>query len=357
MHEDVYEKLANALDRLANGFSRTESRIEIILLKRIFSPEEAFLASELSGKAESADEISQRVGITVKEAVARLIKMAKRGLVWLGAERAAGKYTFRLAPFIVGIYEAQLENIDRQFAHLFEEYMVQGGAVGIMKPQPALHRVIPVQNSVKSEWILPYDDVRAILTKAKTFRVRDCICRVEQEKLGRRQCDFPKRNCLNFYPAERPAQPGDITREEALQILEKAEEVGLVHTVSNVIEGIFYLCNCCGCCCGILRAIHDYGIENSVACANYYSIIDPDKCNGCGTCIERCQVHAIMERDGDTVVEKHHCIGCGLCVTGCPEDAVRLERKPDAHTIHPPRDFSTWERERLRNRGLLKEIE
>jgi electron transport complex protein RnfB len=352
MANDVYERLADALDRLPNGFPRTASKVEIAILKKIFSPEEASLACQLSGHREPLDVIAERIGLSMEEAGAKLASMAESGLV-LFAQKA-GKPLFRLAPFIVGIYEAQLDTMDHELAHLVEDYLVNGGAAGIMKPQPALHRVIPAQKAVKSEWILPYDDVRQILLSAKSFGLRDCICRVQQDQISRRRCDFPLRTCLYFSPFESQPGPLDVSREEALEFLDKAEEIGLVHTVSNVMKGVGYVCNCCGCCCGILRGINDYGIENSVAQANYFAVIDPGECQGCGTCIERCQVHAISDKDGVSVVDRKRCIGCGLCVTGCPNNVARLRRKPDAEVVHPPADFATWGRERLLNRDLTK---
>jgi NAD-dependent dihydropyrimidine dehydrogenase PreA subunit len=107
--------------------------------------------------------------------------------------------------------------------------------------------------------------------------------------------------CLSFSAAERPPRPDDISQAEALALLDRTEEIGLVHTVSNVIHGLGYVCNCCGCCCGtssleggtssleggILRGITDFGIESSVARAHYFAVIDPDECLGCGTCAER----------------------------------------------------------------------
>jgi NAD-dependent dihydropyrimidine dehydrogenase PreA subunit len=241
--------------------------------------------------------------------------------------------------------------MDHELAHLVEEYMTNGGAVGIMKPQPALHRVIPAQKAVKSEWILPYDDVKAILLNSKTFRLGDCICR-KQKDLMDDKCKFPLRTCLSFSSHRSRTNPNTISKKEALAFLDKAEEMGLVHTVSNVMKGFGYVCNCCGCCCGILRGINEWGIENSVAHANYYGVIDPDVCSGCGTCRERCQVHAISEKGGISVVNQKRCIGCGLCATGCPTGAARLERKPDNQILEPPIDFSTWENERLHTRGL-----
>jgi ferredoxin len=194
-----------------------------------------------------------------------------------------------------------------------------------------------------------------MLEACKSFRVRDCICRVQQDLLENRKCDFPVKMCVNFSPVERPAHPNTLSKEEALAILDKAEEVGLVHTVSNTAKDIYYVCNCCGCCCGILRGITDYGIAESVAYANYYAVIDPEECTGCGICIERCQVNAIREEDGIAVVDREKCIGCGLCVTGCTTDAVQLQKKPDAELAHPTEDFAAWELKRLKNRGLSKQ--
>ena len=198
---------------------------------------------------------------------------------------------------------------------------------------------------------MPYDDLRSIILSCQSFNVRDCICRVEKELVGE-TCRFPVHTCLNFSQSERPPGEGDVSQAEALELLDKWEEIGLVHTVNNVAKGVFYVCNCCGCCCGILRGITEYGLPNSVARANYYAVIDPAMCAGCGTCIERCQVKAISDQDGVSVVDRAICIGCGLCVTGCPNDVARLERKADAETIHPPADFADWEARRLRNRGL-----
>jgi len=350
MSDMVFEQLADALDKLPNGFPRTSSMIEIKILKKIFSPDEAALAGQLGGSFEPLDEIAIRNGLSVEQTRKQLLKLVRRGMVWL--ERGNGKARVRLAPFVVGIYEAQLELMDHELAHLVEDYLAHGGAEGIMKPQPALHRVVPAQRAVKTEWVLPYDDVREILLSARTFHLRDCICRAQQDQLGSRKCDFPVNMCLSFSDTERSTDNGDITRDEALAILEKSDQVGLVHTVSNVLQGVGYVCNCCGCCCAILRSVNDWGIENSVAYANYFAVIDPEICAGCGDCIKRCQVHAISEGDGVSVVDRARCIGCGLCVTGCPHEVAVLERRAEPEIINPPADFAAWERARLNNRGL-----
>jgi ferredoxin len=205
---------------------------------------------------------------------------------------------------------------------------------------------------MKSEQIMPYDDVRAVLLASKSFSLRDCICRLQQDHMDR-SCDFPLATCLSFSDRERPLREGDISQAEALALLDWCEETGLVHTVSNVMQGLGYVCNCCGCCCGILRGINDYGIQKSVAYANYFAVIDAALCSDCGACRERCPVQAVVAGEGASLVERERCIGCGLCVTGCPNEVARLERKPEAELVLPPVDYGAWELARLQDRGML----
>lgn len=354
MNDEVFERLAEALNKLPNGFPRTTSKIEIQMLKKMFSNEEAALAGQLTYHYDTAADIAQRTGKAAKDVYDRLVKLAKRGFVWYS--RGNGGLRFRLAPFIVGIYEAFLEGMDHEFAHLFEEYMVDGGATGLMQWQPAVHRVVPARGSVKSEYILPYDDIRAMLEAAVDFRVRDCICRKQRDLLDRRKCDFPLRMCINFSPLQRPTHIDTISKKEALALLDESEALGLVHTVSNCIKDVYYVCNCCGCCCGILRGITEWGINESVAHANYYAVVQEMECTGCGVCRERCQVHAITEHEGIAVINQERCIGCGLCVSGCTAEAVRLERRPDAEIVNPPEDFHAWEKARLKNRKMVNNV-
>ncbi len=347
MSNSVYDDLADALNRLPNGFTRTPSGVEIRILKKLFSLDEAAIASRMTRHEESVGALAAKLGKPSDELSVKLQEMADKGLLW--SSDVGGQHLFRLAPFIVGIYEHS--NIDHELAHMIEDYFSNGGAEGIMRPQPALHRVVPAQKAVKSERILPYDDVKAILMRSKSFNLNDCICR-EQQKLVGNECKFPMRTCLSFSEDENPPRESSITKEEALAFLDWSEELGLVHTVSNVMKGVEYVCNCCGCCCGIMRGITDFGIENSVASSDYIAHIDKEQCTGCGTCEERCQVHAIGEEDGVSVVDAKKCIGCGLCVTGCTNGAAQLQRRPDNASGAPPSDFETWENDRLRNRNL-----
>ena len=351
MNADAYERLAVALNLLPGGFPRTESGVELKILEKIFSPQEAAMAGCLTGISETADIIAERAALPREEVEEKLKAMVGRGIIW-GSQKD-GVLRFRLAPFVVGFYEEQWDVMDHELAHLCEHYWNEGGAEGIMRPQPALHRVVPAQHTVKTEVILPYDDVKQMILQAKSFELRDCICRKQQDLTGSRECDFPLNVCLIFLMRERPANPYSITQGEALRVLDEVENVGLVHTVSNVANGAYYVCNCCGCCCAILKGITKYGIEHSVARANYYAVVDPDECNGCGVCEDRCQVGACTV-DDVAEINAAKCIGCGLCVTGCSTEAMSLQLRPDAEIMHPPDNYKVWEQQRLQNRGLLK---
>ena len=349
--DDAYERLAAALDRLANGFPRTESGVELRLLRKMLSPEEAALAAVLTATPDPVARIAEHAGLTVGRTAAILKDLARRELVWVSS--TPGARGFRLAPFVVGSYEAHmLMSPDPEYARLVEEYFSGGGAALMMSAQPAIHRVVPARAAVKSEWVLPYDDVRAILLRARSFEIGDCVCRVQQDQLGSRRCDFPVHACLWFSASEDADRQGASTQTQALEFLDQIERIGLVHTVSNVMEGVGYVCNCCGCCCGLLRGINEWGIDHSVAQANYVAEIDPESCTNCAVCLERCQVDAISECDGVYLVDRGRCIGCGLCVTGCPSDAAELHPKPPDQVVPPPPNFAAWEQQRLGARGL-----
>jgi electron transport complex protein RnfB len=348
---DDYERLAAALDRLANGFPRTESGVELKILRKMVSPREAALASVMTATPEPVARIAERAGVPVREAAEILKDLARREIVWVSS--TPGARGFRLAPFVVGSYEAHmLGSPDAEFAQLVEEYFGGAGGALLMAAQPALHRTVPARAAVKSEWVLPYEDVRAVLLQARSFVVGDCVCRVQQDLVQSRRCDFPVKACLWFSNSEAEGREGALSQAEALEFLDQIEKIGLVHTVSNVQEGHGYVCNCCGCCCGLLRGINEWGISDSVAQANYYAQIDMDLCTSCAVCLDRCQVGAISEDDGLYAVDRALCIGCGLCVTGCGADAVALLPKPPEEIVAPPPNFAAWEQQRLSARGL-----
>jgi electron transport complex protein RnfB len=133
MSEDVYRKLAQRLDAIPNGFPVTDSGVELRLLAKIFTPEEAALAAAMHLHREPAAAIAARAGVDPREAYVTLKAMSRKGQIRAG--RKEGQLAFGLLPFVVGIYEEQLPRLDEELARLFEQYFVEAqGAVTRQSP-------------------------------------------------------------------------------------------------------------------------------------------------------------------------------------------------------------------------------
>ena len=302
--DDEYERLADALDRLANGFARTESGVELRILRKMVSPEEAALAAVMTATPEPVVRIAERAGVEVRDACRILKGLARRELVWVSS--TPGARGFRLAPFVVGSYEAHMRSRpDAEFAQLVEEYFGRPETALVMGAQPALQRVVPARAAVKSEWVLPYDDVRAVLLGARSFVVGDCVCRVQQGLLDSRRCDFPVKACLWFSSSEAAGGEGVVSQAEALDFLDQIEKIGLVHTVSNVAGGrsatsATAAAAAAACCAASTSGASTTRWPRPTTTPRS----TPESCTACAVCLDRCQVNAISERDGAYVVDR-----------------------------------------------------
>ena len=160
------------------------------------------------------------------------------------------------------------------------------------------------------------------------------------------RCAHPVETCLVFSHVEhafdRSKVDRALTKEEALKILRETEEAGLVHSSGNYRDGVEYICNCCICCCGIMRGIAEFGIMSAVAHSDFQIVVEGDSCNGCEACVGRCQFEALTMTEGIAVANYLHCVGCGLCVLVCPTDALHLNRRKVGEVPVPPTDIAAW---------------
>jgi len=354
MTEDIYRKLAQRLDAIPNGFPATESGAELRLLAKIFTAEEAALASVMRLTREPAADIAARAGVDADTAYRMLKGMARKGQIRI--KKAKGQLAFGLMPFAVGFYEEQLPRLDAELATLFEQYLQETGGAGIVRDVPAVHRVIPVGEAIPVHLeIFPYERATELLERAKSWGVRDCICRVQQKLVGK-GCDRPIENCLVFAPVEGAFDHSEVdralTKEESLRILHETEEDGLVHSTGNYRDGHSYICNCCTCCCGILRSVAEFGVPTTAVRSDFYTVVDAEVCSGCGDCLERCQFEALTVPDDVCVVDYSRCVGCGLCATVCATEALCLERRPEGEVPLPPADIKEWMLQRAEGRGI-----
>ena len=352
MSDEVYRRLARRLDEIPNGFPETESGVELKLLAKMFTPAEADLAGVMRLKSETAAAIADRAQVDERQALDRLNAMADKGLI--GSSRTGRESVFSLRPFVVGFYEAWLPRMDEEYASLFEEYFRE--TRGLLAGGPPIHRVIPVDVAIPFEVeILPYESASAMVDRAKSWGVRDCICRVQKSLIGQ-ACGHPVGNCLIFAPVEnafaRSEDVRPVTKEEALDVLREAGEAGLVHSSGNYRRGNTYICNCCTCCCGVLRGIAEFGIRTAVARSGFRAVVDPGECVGCGSCVDRCQFGALSLVDDVAHIDPDSCAGCGLCITTCPVQALNLERLPEEDLTRPPATIAHWMRDKAEERGI-----
>lgn len=353
MDRTSYRALAERLDELPNGFPATEDGAELALLAKLFTPAEAALAARLRLTLETPAEIAARVGGDPQELRGQLKEMARRGLITAG-RAGSGGLGFGLMPFVVGIYEMQAGRIDAELAGLFEAYY-QRALRRALTEQPPVHRVIPVAQTVRSDIALhPYESATEIIAAARAWAVMDCICRKQQALLGK-PCGHPLDVCMVFSGTAGAFDQREgmraLTQDEALATLRRAAEAGLVHSVSNSQDGLWYLCNCCTCACGILRGLADLGMANVIATSAFLCQVDEDKCIACGDCATRCSFDALTI-DMVAQVNVVRCAGCGVCVLACPQEALSLYRRPEAEALAPPATEEDWRAARAAVRGV-----
>jgi electron transport complex protein RnfB len=232
----VYEKLRERLDMFPQGFAKTESGVELEILNRLFSPEEAEIMLHLKPTLEKLSDIAQRTGKDEKKLGDMLYDMSKRGLIMRWEAPNKDMYYF-LIPWAIGIFEFQLNNLNKENVELFEKYYEEGMVPSWKDRKTGMIRVIPVQKEIEGRTeIQPYEKVSEIIEKHTKFAVAECICRKEAKIQGR-GCNKLLEACMSFGPAAEfyigNGIGREITKEQAKKILAKAEEDGLIHCSSN----------------------------------------------------------------------------------------------------------------------------
>jgi electron transport complex protein RnfB len=336
--KDVYERLRERLNDLATGYPTTESQVEIRILKRLFTEEDAEFFLRLSPLLETPEDIARRLGRAPEETAALMEEMAKKGLLF--RQRKGDMVRYSAVPFVVGIFEFQVNMMDREIAHDMDEYYETAFGRTIQSFKTPVMRTIPINRELVVKWpIAPYEDVLEILDNQKVIAIAPCICRKEA-LLNDKGCDKHLETCFMFgssahYYVEN-GMGRYISKEEATEIVKRNEEEALVMQPFNA-QKIGGMCSCCGCCCGMLRSLKKQPVPAAAVQSNYFAEVDDEKCIGCETCLDRCQMEAIDIVDDKAVINLDRCIGCGLCVSTCTSDAVRLVKKPDDQLYQPPK--------------------
>ncbi|MCK4697034.1 MAG: 4Fe-4S binding protein [Dehalococcoidia bacterium] len=338
----VYRALQKHLDELPIGYPQTKSGVEIRILKHLFTPEEAKIATQLPMIPEPLNHIHKRVketGMSIEELEQVLDHMVYKGTI-LTRKKDDEKY-YGNAMLAVGIFELQVERLTKGFTQDMLQYLDEAFGQELYRTKITQLRTIPIEKSITYEHnVSTYDDVRQIINNIDgQIAVANCVCRQAKDLLGEncRHTDL-RETCLIFRgSAEHHLNLGlarSITKEEAFDILKKAEEAGLVLQPENS-QRPHYICCCCGDCCAILTTLKKFPCPAELYATNYYAKVDPELCTGCEDCVDQCQLEALAMVNDVATVNRDRCIGCGNCVANCTADAIHLQKK-EKELLPPP---------------------
>jgi len=353
MSDQLYEELRDLLDRHPVGCPPAPEILEI--LKILFSEQDVRVALGLGFRPASVEEIAGRAGVDPHEAARRLESMADKGIVFCHEKEGIRGYA--LLPVMPGLFEFPYmkgvhDETIAKLTPLWKSYLPRL-AKGFGSPSAALMRVVPIQEEVQSQpGILTYEMLYEMIDKASVMGIAHCACRELEQA-----CDAPREACMLFeetctFLVER-GFGRYLSKEEMKDKLREFDQAGLVHQVNNSQDRLTLICNCCPCCCGILRAYARLGNSNAIAGSGFIPVNQPQLCTGCGICAEeRCPMQAIEIAADRALIDLDKCLGCGLCATGCPNQAMRMERAQER--VEPPQTMAETGLKILKDQGKLE---
>jgi len=377
MSEEKYKKTAHIIIK-AGILPTPVNKTLIEILKLLLTEDELDFISAFKRKTSQTMEQLKKSSKMPEDQILSFVKrLAKKGFIF-NQPSSKGLMVYRLLPLLmVGAFEylymkkIEHNEMDKKLAKMFSDYFeetrdfIQNNYDQIL---PVFEKMLPIDRTmpiladttqgdeinlsineeieVPEEQILPTQKVEELIDKFDDISVGHCFCRHHRDILGEpcKHTDL-RENCFTFGKSARYiAEQGFgrlISKEEALDIMKKSEDDGLVHKAfhphSDITKAETSICNCCKDCCGTLEWWR-MGIVALINSTNFLSQVNADLCSGCGICVERCPVDAIELNDSDIAeVNAEYCIGCGVCAHFCPENAITLLEGMRKVYVAPPR--------------------
>ena len=296
-------KVSNTKMGSKSGIKEDDPRY--VLLEKIVTEEMAELAMFLEFRTpQTAQQIADKIKWDLTRVTDLLHELSDCGVCYEGEDN--GVEVFYHETWVPGIFEMVVNhkgNVAKypQIAKAFDDYGLKRNpqSAGNFPVGKGLMRVIPIQTAIDGNTrSASYEEVSMYLEDSDVFSVSDCSCRTSREEMGEGCGHLKEDMCIQLgHAAEyyiRTGRGREITREEAYDIISRAEEDGLMHQIPNTEgEGKTHaICNCCGCSCFALRAAGMYNNPDMVR-SNYVSQVDKELCVGCGECIVVCPTNAI----------------------------------------------------------------
>ncbi len=360
MEQDIYRQLQRHIDQMPIPFPETESGVELRLLKYLFSPLEAEISLCLSAIPEPVEKIYNRIKnqkFNIDEIEEILERLVIRGAIRKKTNKA-GKKKYGKMPLAIGMFEAQVNQITKEFADDFYTYEKEAFADEVIGKTTNQMRTIPINVKIEPEYqVGNYDDIRKIIDYSPgPFAVMNCVCRQAREAQGSpcKQTDL-RETCIMIEDAVEFGMNLNagrlISKKEVFKILTLAKKAGLVLEPENTQHPNF-ICCCCGCCCGVLTAAKHYDKPAEFLHSNFYAEISETQCDGCWKCMDRCQMDAIEKVINHAEINLECCIGCGLCIPTCKPKAVKLIKK-DSETIPPKNGMDMYKKIMIDRFGVV----
>jgi len=341
MAESVYDQLIDKLNQFPAGAPRTENFVE--LLKELFTEDEARAAVIMPILPTPLPAICEDAGRSAADLRPLFESMADKGLAYHRTQEGIDYYS--LLPLMPGIAELQfmkgeVNERTKKLAGMFHKLYETGWAKDLFASKTQMARVVVIEQEIpRGVEVFPYECVSKFIDEADYLALAICYCRHEMELLGK-SCGRSKDVCLQFGPFARYVVERGfgrrITKEEAYAALKKSEEEGLVHLSDNNQKRINFICNCCGCCCGLLGGVTRLKNPKAIATSHFTLNIDAETCVACGACADRCYFGAITVNEV-AEVDPEKCLGCGLCNTVCPTESLSMKRREEI--TQPARDL------------------
>ena len=341
----IYSKLRSHLNTMPIGFPRTITGVEIKLLKDLFTPENADIARYMDWHFHTASQIFDDLPSRLKSKyidphilTVCLNDMARAGAILRRTEAAS----YALVPFIVGMYEFQINTITADFYDKkVMPYLKGGFALEYLATSLPQTRIIPVKESIPIEHLCAqWDDLDRIIDDTKgDIALIGCICRKVAD-LKSLPCKATDRReiCMVFNDyADSILREGwgrKITKDEAHASALQSRKEGLILQPSNEKDPQV-VCACCGCCCGLLGLFTFFPRPADFLHSNYEVKIK-DGCRGCNLCVQFCQMQAITVTDKKPFIDTARCAGCGICASKCSFGALQMKQK--ARISEPPQN-------------------